>query len=221
MLLVSRRMLFTIGSSTHGKTTLRRVCRGDPLLSEHIKFVQKGSLQFDKMIDLFYHWEFRLRVCNLRDLINLNKVSQSRKLDGLHFFLSESILLLVDLLEFTLFLRGEFAKLVNQKALLSHTLSFLKQSNIYLFLLVLNEYLVNIDVKTHELGETLLTHKSLSLQVALLDRFSRQHTWPICVSYLVSLLSYFSILVHLPIPNFIKASLRQWTSYWLHPGERE
>jgi len=66
---------------------------------------------------------------------------------------------LVDLLEFTLFLRGEFAKLVHQETLLSHTL----------FLLVLNKYLVNVDVKTHELSETLLTHQSLSLQVALLD----------------------------------------------------
>jgi hypothetical protein len=49
-------------------------------------------------------------------------VSQSRELDGLYLFLSKSILLLVDLLEFTLFLRGEFAKLVHQETLLSHTL---------------------------------------------------------------------------------------------------
>jgi hypothetical protein len=60
------------------------------------------------MINLLNHREFRPRISNLRDLIYLDEVSEGGQLDGLHLFLSETILLLVDLLEFSFFFRGEF-----------------------------------------------------------------------------------------------------------------
>ena len=44
----------------------------------------------------------------------------------------------------------------------------------YLFDLILCSYPINVDAEAHELSKTLLTKESLSLQIALLDRFGRE-----------------------------------------------
>ena len=81
----------------------------------------------------------------------------------------------------------------------------------YLPLAILSVDLIDVDVQAHELGETLLPHESLSLQVALLNGLGGQHARS-KQQVINRDCTYFSILVHLPMPNFIKASLRQWTS---------
>jgi len=52
----------------------------------------------------------------------------------------------------------------------------MSQKEPYLSVLVLPGDGVDVDREAHELGETLLTHESLSLQVALLHRLRREHT---------------------------------------------
>ncbi len=171
-------MLVTKTATTNWKARLGRVGRRYLLLSKHLEFVEKSCLQFDQVIDLLDHREFGLGISNLRDFINLNKVSQSGKLNRLNLFLSESILLLIDLLEFPLLFRREFAKLIHQEALLPDPLynSYENRYIPYLFLFIFHEYLVDVDMKPHEFCKTLLSHQSLSLQVALLDALGGQHT---------------------------------------------
>ncbi len=68
-------MLVTKAATTNWKARLGRVGWRYPLLSKHLEFVEQSSLQFDQVIDLLDDREFGLGISDLRDFINLYKVS--------------------------------------------------------------------------------------------------------------------------------------------------
>jgi len=145
------------------------------LVLQHGKLVLESFLQLDAVVELLDGCEFQARVHDLLYVVDLHQVAGRRQLDGIHLLLSESVLDLVRCYQGLLLLRCESGALVDEKTELPNALRLLSRSKgSYLLLAVVVSDAVDVDAETHELCQRLLTHQSLSLEVALLHALGRE-----------------------------------------------
>ena len=123
------------------------------LALEHFQFACESFLQFDEVVDLLESAQFKARIHDFLDIIDLYEMTRSGKFDILDLLFRKTISNAIGFNESFFLLWGQFSTLVDEET---------KFPDALLFSIVLCN-LLNVDMKAHEFCETLLTNQSLSL----------------------------------------------------------